>query len=108
MKKISTFLFCSLLLIVLTACSSSDDEAAAGSSSNKDETLEVSIEDASYILSGQGGGDTLKNAEGGLLQIDLQVKNISDTSIKIYPDMDKIGRASCRKRGSVEMVNGSG
>jgi len=88
MKKISTFLFCSLLLIVLTACGSSDDEAAAGSSSNKDETLEVSIEDASYILSGQGGGDTLENAEGGLLQIDLQVKNISDTSIKIYPDMD--------------------
>src|SRR5690625_2107909 len=87
MNRIGILLCFGLLLSVLTACSSSDDKDA-NASSTKGESLEVSIEAASYILSGKDGGESIDaEAEGGLLQIDLLVKNTSETSVDIFPEM---------------------
>lgn len=86
MKKIGIILFSCLFLVVLTACGGSKDSEGT---TKKGETVEVEIEDASYILSGQSDGDPIgEEEEGGLLLINLQVKNLSDSSINIYPDMD--------------------
>src|SRR5690625_1724746 len=87
MKRIGIFLCFGLLLSVLTACGSSKDDDA-NASSTKGDSLEVSIEDASYVLSGNDSGESIGDeADGGLLQIDLVIKNTSDTSIDVYPEM---------------------
>lgn len=87
MKRIGQFLCFGLLLAVLTACGSSKDDDA-NASSTKGDSLEVSIEDASYVLSGNDSGESIGDeADGGLLQIDLVIKNTSDTSIDVYPEM---------------------
>src|SRR5690625_1500931 len=88
MKRIGIFLCFGILLAALTACGSSKDDDETNASPTKGDTLEVSIEDASYILSGKDSGESINGeAEGGLLQIDLLIKNTSDTSIEVYPDM---------------------
>src|SRR5699024_9603512 len=86
MKKFGLLICCSLFLIALTACGKSGDEDTA--SSTKSKTIEASIEDASYILSGKNDGESIdEDAEGGLLKIDMQIKNVSDSSVDVYPDM---------------------
>lgn len=86
MKRVGLLICCCLFLLVLAACGKSSEKEAA--TSNKGKTMEVSIEDASYVLSGEDDGDsTDEDAEGGLLKIDLQIKNISDSSIDVFPDM---------------------
>src|SRR5699024_9872211 len=61
-------LVCCLFLIFLVACSKSSDKDAAGSGKSK--TIEASVEDASYILSGADDGDnqidTSKDRNPGL------------------------------------------
>src|SRR5699024_277327 len=76
MRRVWLLVCCCLFLIFLVACSKSSDKDAAGSGKSK--TIEASVEDASYILSG---------AEGGLLKIEFQIKNISDSSVDVYPEM---------------------
>src|SRR5690625_4538770 len=87
MKRLGILLCFGLLLVVLAACGSSKDEDA-NASSTKGDSLEVSIEDASYILSGKDGGESIEEeADGGLLQIELLIKNTSDSSIDVFPEM---------------------
>lgn len=85
MKKIGVFLCSILLIVVLSACGGSDKT----SKSKGEEALEVTIEEASYILTGVDDGEAMdEEAEGGLLLIDLNVKNVSDSSVSIFPDHD--------------------
>ena len=87
MKRLGILLCFGLLLVVLAACGSSKDDDA-NASSTKGDSLEVSIEDASYILSGKDGGESIdEEADGGLLQIELLIKNTSDSSIDVFPEM---------------------
>lgn len=86
MRRVWLLVCCCLFLIFLVACSKSSDKDAAGSGKSK--TIEASVEDASYILSGADDGESIdEDAEGGLLKIDLQIKNISDSSVDVYPEM---------------------
>ncbi|HLR59733.1 MAG TPA: DUF5105 domain-containing protein [Pseudogracilibacillus sp.] len=86
MKKL-TLLFSSLLLLLgLTACGGSK-EGDAGEAKGK--TIEASIEDARYILSDRDGGEPIdgEEADGGILLIDILIKNVSDASVDVFPEM---------------------
>src|SRR5699024_3137562 len=86
MRIVWLLVCCCLFLIFLFACSKSSDKDAEGSGKSK--TIEASDDDASYILSGADDGESIdEDAEGGLLKIDLQIKNISDSSVDVYPEM---------------------
>src|SRR5699024_1150184 len=86
MKK-TGILFTFLCLFIFASCSNSNtEEEAEGANSDEQNVIEVEIEDASYILSGQDDGEAAE--DGGLLYIDLQVENISDNSIQISPEQD--------------------
>ncbi|MEW9677765.1 DUF5105 domain-containing protein [Lentibacillus sp. L22] len=89
MKKAGILLFCCLLIVALTACGKSKDKKAEAEASTSSETIEASIEDASYILSGKDDGVSGDDdQDGGLLKIDLKLKNISDSSINVFPNND--------------------
>lgn len=88
MRKTGMLFVGLLLLLGLIACSNSKETDGDGGTASKGETIEVAIEDASYILSGNDEGKSIEDEpEGGLLQIYLNIKNVSDSSINIYPDM---------------------
>ncbi len=88
-KKIGIFLFCCLLTIALMACSGSKDKEADADSSGKSKTIEASIDNASYILSGKDDGVSEDDdQDGGLLMVDLKVKNVSDQPISVFPHAD--------------------
>lgn len=78
MKKAGAFLCCCTLIALLSACSDSDE---------KEQVIEASIDQASYVLSGKN--DSNHDQEGSeLMQVDLQVKNISDSAVQIVPSTD--------------------
>lgn len=85
MKKIGVFLCSLLLVVVLSACGDSDNKGKG----KGEDALEITIEGASYILSGEDDGEAIgEEADGGLLLIDLNIKNVSDSSLSIFPDHD--------------------
>lgn len=87
MKKPWLLLFSLFFLFILVSCSNSNEEAE-GSDSGDEKIVEIEIQNASYILSGQDGGEPTEDEQGGLMQIDLQVKNISEDSVQMFPDQD--------------------
>src|SRR5699024_9990974 len=50
--------------------------------SGKGDVIEAEVEDASYILAGDSG----EGEDSGLLLINLNIKNVSDSSIDLFPE----------------------
>lgn len=89
MKKIIFLLSTLLILAGLTACGGSDK---GGLSETKGKTIEASIEDARYIFTDQDSGEAIggeeEEAEGGTLLVEMLIKNVSDSSVDVFPDMN--------------------
>lgn len=83
-KSISVFLAI-VMLLIFTACSAGEDKKA--DSSGKSKVLEATVEDGTFILSSKNDefdpeGDT------GTIQLNVAVKNKTDSSINIFPEND--------------------
>lgn len=77
-KKLALFILLCAVVMYLNACSDSGEDA----SSAKGEMVEVSLIDATYVLTGQDD-DVSEGAEKGMLMVDLKVKNLDDSSIRV-------------------------
>lgn len=82
LKKSSLIVLVLSVVMALAACSSSKDKAAS-SSSGKSKTVEATIENASYILSGEDDGVS-EDKKTGLLSVKLKVKNLAKSDIRVY------------------------
>src|SRR5699024_1967717 len=87
MKRIILLFSSLVLLVALAACGKSGEEAEADNNndaakSGKGDVIEAEVEDASYILAGDSG----EGEDSGLLLINLNIKNVSDSSIDLFPE----------------------
>lgn len=91
MKKLGMLLLCLLCLLTFASCSNANEEEGKAEDEEEwepeeEEVIEAEIQDASYILSGKDDGNDIEDEDGGLMQIDLQVENISDSSVQVTPE----------------------
>lgn len=89
MKKTGLLLFSMLLLFMLASCGfmkADKEEAAEENDSGEEEVVKAEIKDASYILSGKDDGESVEDKEGGLMQVELQIENLSSNSVTVYPE----------------------
>jgi len=77
-KKIAIFGLFLIFTIGLAACGS--DESTSGESND---ILDVAIDDASYILAGEGGTSGVENK--GMLAVTMEVTNNTEQSIDVSP-----------------------
>src|SRR5699024_599796 len=87
MKRIILLFSSLVLLVALAACGKSGEKAEADNNndaakSGKGDVIEAEVEDASYILAGDSG----EGEDSGLLLINLNIKNVSDSSIDLFPE----------------------
>ncbi|WP_062197229.1 DUF5105 domain-containing protein [Massilibacterium senegalense] len=95
MKKLGIFTIFFVMAMALIGCS---NEKTGSSKTSSNKLIEVTIEDASYILSGENDGVSEdKDTKKGLLAVDLKIKNktkekiiISDQNIKLYDGEEQL------------------
>ncbi|WP_338779124.1 DUF5105 domain-containing protein [Metabacillus sp. FJAT-52054] len=78
-RKGSLLVLTGMLMAVTAGCGGSGEKANAGSGKSKE--LDVSVADASYILTGEDDGVSEKDT--GVLMVNLKVKNNSDSAFTI-------------------------
>src|SRR5699024_11678116 len=81
MKRIILLFSSLVLLVALAACGKSGEKAEEDNNNDaakygKGDVIEAEVEDALYILAG----------DSGLLLINLNIKNVSDSSIDLFPE----------------------
>lgn len=82
MKKFGIFTLLITVIMALAACSSTSEKTGASSS----KIIEVSIDNASYVLAGKNDGVSEdKETKKGLLAVQLKVKNKTDSEVSISP-----------------------
>ena len=87
MKRVILLFSSLILLVALAACGKSGEKAEADNNNNnaasgKGEVIEAEVEDASYILAGDLG----EGEDSGQLLINLNIKNVSDSTIDLFPE----------------------
>src|SRR5699024_7188139 len=87
MKREIMFFSSHVLLVTLAAGGKSgkkeeDDNNNDADKSEKEDVNEAQVDDASYILAGDSG----EGEDNGLLLNNLNIKNVSDSSIDLFPE----------------------
>lgn len=85
LKKLGMISLLCVVIASLAACGKSGEKAASGTA--KSELVEASIDNASYILTGEDDGVS-ENKKHGLLAVTLKVKNVSDSDVTFLGSED--------------------